>query len=95
MTQTCLQTYRLTPAIGAIVEGVDLTTPLGEALIADIQNALDDHLVLFFEGQSLTPVQQRKFAAQFRRPLYSPILPRTRAVARNHGSGPRRDAPAQ
>jgi taurine dioxygenase len=59
----------LTPAIGAIVEDVDLTEPLAGDVIAEIRGALDDRLVLFFRNQSLTPVQQRDFAAQFG-PLY-------------------------
>jgi taurine dioxygenase len=37
--------------------------------LAEIRSALDENLVLFFEGQSLTPVQQRDFAARFG-PLY-------------------------
>lgn len=64
----------LTPAIGATVEGVDLAAPLSDGEIARIRQALDDRLVLFFEDQSLTPVQQRDFAARFgelyRHPFY-------------------------
>jgi taurine dioxygenase len=56
---------RLTPAIGAIVEGIDLAGPLDDADIAEIRSALEEHLVLFFEDQSLTPVAQRDFAARF------------------------------
>ncbi len=64
-----MRTNRLTPAIGAVVEGVDLSAMLTEAEVRDIRAALDEHLVLFFEHQSLTPVQQRDFAARFG-PLY-------------------------
>jgi taurine dioxygenase len=64
-----LRTKALTPAIGATVEGIDLSAPLADADLAEIRTALDEHLVLFFEGQSLTPVQQRDFAARFG-PLY-------------------------
>jgi taurine dioxygenase len=64
-----LRTKALTPAIGAAVEGLDLSAPLTDDAIAQIRSALDDHLVLFFEGQSLTPLQQRDFAARFG-PLY-------------------------
>jgi taurine dioxygenase len=59
----------LTPAIGAVIEGLDLRGPLSEGQIGEIVAALDDRLVLFFENQSLTPVQQRDFAARFG-PLY-------------------------
>jgi taurine dioxygenase len=59
----------LTPAIGAIVEGIDLSTPFDDDGVAAIRSALDDRLVLFFPDQSLTPAQQRDFAARFG-PLY-------------------------
>jgi taurine dioxygenase len=64
-----LRIKALTPAIGATVEGIDLSGPLSDDAVTQIRSALDDHLALFFEGQSLTPVQQRGFAARFG-PLY-------------------------
>ncbi len=54
----------LTPAIGAVVGGLDLSVVSGE-IVAAIREALDRHLVLFFEHQNLTPLQQRDFAARF------------------------------
>lgn len=70
-----MRTKPLTPAIGAVVEGVDLSAPLTEADVRDIRSELEEHLVLFFEDQSLTPVQQRDFAARFG-PLYThPFYP--------------------
>jgi taurine dioxygenase len=75
MRQTKLRTQPLTPAIGAVVEGIDLRAPLSDVEIGAIRAALDDRLVLFFENQWLTPVQQRDFAAHFgplyRHPFYS------------------------
>ena len=38
----------LTPTIGAMVEGVDLTRPLDDAVLAEIDKAWMAHLVLFF-----------------------------------------------
>lgn len=64
-----MKTRPLTPAIGAVVEDVDLRGPLSASDIEEIGAALDRHLVLFFEDQSLTPVQQRDFAGRFG-PLY-------------------------
>jgi len=64
-----LRTRPLTPAIGAVVEGLDLRGPLSDGVIDAIEAALGDRLVLFFEDQSLTPAQQRDFAARFG-PLY-------------------------
>jgi len=69
MARTSLKITPLTPAIGAVIEGIDLRRPLSENDIAEIGAALDDRLVIFFENQPLTPVQQRDFAARFG-PLY-------------------------
>ena len=64
-----MNTIPLTPSIGSIVSGIDLRDALSEQGVKEIESALDDRLVLFFEGQSLTPAQQRDFAARFG-PLY-------------------------
>ncbi len=65
----------LTPAIGSVVRGLDLGAKLEAGDVAHIRSLLDDRLVLFFKGQSLTPVQQRDFAARFG-PLYThPFYP--------------------
>lgn len=55
----------LTPTIGALVEGVDLSQPVSADLIGEIRQALLRHEVLFFEDQHMTPVQHRDFAARF------------------------------
>lgn len=63
-----LTVHRLAPSLGAVVEGIDLAAD--PAAIKDtIQSALDEHLVLFFKDQQLTPSQQRDLAAAFG-PLY-------------------------
>ncbi|MBD5655556.1 MAG: taurine dioxygenase [Candidatus Eremiobacteraeota bacterium] len=66
---TTLATRKITPAIGAIVDGIDLASDLTEDTVRSIRTALDDNLVLFFEDQQITPAQQRDFAARFG-PLY-------------------------
>jgi taurine dioxygenase len=70
-----LAVRRLTPALGAVVENVDLAQPLDDASIAALQAALDEHLVLFFEGQHWTPEQQRDFAARFGALYTHPLYP--------------------
>jgi taurine dioxygenase len=66
---------RFTPAIGGVVEGVDLSQELDDARIAEIRRALDEHLVLFFEDQHLTQRQQRDFAARFGELYIHPVYP--------------------
>ena len=55
----------LSPAIGAILRGVNLAERASDELIGDIRQALLDHQVVFFEGQDASPTQQRDFAARF------------------------------
>jgi taurine dioxygenase len=70
----------LSPAIGATVEGVDLSAPHSDGVIAQIRQALDEHLVLFFEDQHITPVQQRDFAKRFGELHVHPLYPGTDEV---------------
>jgi taurine dioxygenase len=67
----------LSPTIGAVVEGIDLAQRLDDGAITQIRRALDEHLVLFFEDQRITPVQQRDFAARFGELHVHPVYPGT------------------
>ena len=73
-----IQVTRVTPAIGALVEGVDLSHELRAADIDRLGELLVRHQVLFFRDQPLTPQQQVRFAAHFGtlhvHPIY-PVLP--------------------
>jgi taurine dioxygenase len=55
----------LTGALGAEIHGVSLGRPLDSDEFAGIQQALLDHLVIFFRDQELTPEQQTSFARRF------------------------------
>lgn len=83
----------LTPAIGAVVEGVDLAQPLSDDLLGAVRQALLDHKVIFFEDQHITPVQHRDFAAKFgdlhTHPLY-PGVPEAPElfILDNHAGNP-------
>jgi taurine dioxygenase len=55
----------LTPAIGAVLRGVNLAEPASDGLIDDIRQALLKHQVIFFEDQDLSPAQQAAFARRF------------------------------
>ena len=52
-------------ALGAVIEGVDLAAPLDDADIAEMRGALNDHGVIFFRDQTLTPDQHLAFARRF------------------------------
>jgi taurine dioxygenase len=65
----------LGPAIGAVVEGLDLTRPLADREVDALRGALLAHHVLFFEGQPVTPQQQRDLAARFGPLHVHPVYP--------------------
>lgn len=70
----------LSPAIGAIISGVDLGQPLGEGVFAEIHAALMDRQVIFFRDQTITEEQQRDLAAGFGPLHIHPIYPRSDRV---------------
>ena len=70
-----LKSAPLTPAIGSVVSGVDLSGPISDRVVEEIESTLDDRLVLFFEEQSLTTVEQRDFAARFGELYLHPFYP--------------------
>jgi taurine dioxygenase len=60
-----LKIRRLAGALGAEIVGVDLSQELVEATIAAIRAALNEHQVIFFRDQELTPSRQAAFGARF------------------------------
>jgi len=71
-----LRFTRLSPAIGAVVEGIDLSRPLDTGLRDALGAALLDHQVLFFRNQDISPQQQRDFAAWFGDLHIHPLYPK-------------------
>jgi alpha-ketoglutarate-dependent taurine dioxygenase len=65
----------LTPAIDAVVTGLDLARPLSEAVIARLTATVAERHVLFFEGQTLDPAAHRRFAARFGKLHVHPVYP--------------------
>jgi taurine dioxygenase len=53
------------PTIGAVIGNVDLTCPLMEIEVVELQRALTEHLVLFFRDQRLSLGDQLRFAEYF------------------------------
>ncbi|MGO9452585.1 MAG: TauD/TfdA dioxygenase family protein [Candidatus Binataceae bacterium] len=56
---------KLAPFIGAKIEGIDLSHPLGDEEFQKIHAALLDNLVIFFRDQNLTPAQHKAFGRHF------------------------------
>lgn len=56
---------QITPVVGAIAAGADLTQPLGKDEVRRIRQAVLDHGVVFFRGQDLTHEQMTAFMKNF------------------------------
>ncbi|HEY4540962.1 MAG TPA: taurine dioxygenase [Noviherbaspirillum sp.] len=74
MTNT-IEIRPLNPAIGAVVEGVELAEPLSAETVSRLSDALWQHQVLFFENQPITPAQQKRLASHFGQLHVHPVYP--------------------
>jgi taurine dioxygenase len=63
--QTSFTVTPLAPGFVAEIGGLDLARPLAPETIATLRGSLLRHKLLLFRGQSLSPRQQRDFAANF------------------------------
>jgi taurine dioxygenase len=63
-----LQLRRVTTAVGAVIEGVDLREPLSAEAVRFVRQALQQHGVVFLRGQPLDAESLWAFAANFGRP---------------------------
>lgn len=70
-----VETRPLTTVIGAEIHGVDLSQPLSPDTRKSIDQALLDHMVIFFRDQDITPAQQLDFGRQFGE-VYCPAMAR-------------------
>ncbi|HVM96913.1 MAG TPA: taurine dioxygenase [Candidatus Acidoferrales bacterium] len=62
-------------ALGAEVSGVDLTQPLDNKMLDEIQSAWMQHQVLFFRDQNISAEQHKAFAGHFGELHVHPVLP--------------------
>ena len=65
----------VTPAIGAEISGIDLGAPLDDATVAALEQALAEHLVLFFRDQPLDLDRLGAFGRRFGPPHTHPTTP--------------------
>ncbi|MBT3372137.1 MAG: TauD/TfdA family dioxygenase [Rhodospirillaceae bacterium] len=60
-----LEITPITPTLGAEVCGIDLSADLSDNLFGAVRDAFNQHSVLLFRGQEMSPEQQVKFSARF------------------------------
>ena len=60
-----MKAEKITPAIGAVLTGVDFSKPMDAATHDGIYQALLDHLVIFFRGVEISPQAHLDFAQAF------------------------------
>lgn len=70
----------LSPAIGALISGLDLRRALSDNQFEQLYHALLRHQVIFFRGQAITPEQQRALARRFGDLHIHPLYPHAPGV---------------
>ncbi len=75
MSDAQIRLRPISGSLGAIIEGVNLSEPLDDAIYAEIKRALLDNLVIFFRDQDITPDQQVAFGKRFGELHIHPFIP--------------------
>jgi len=93
MADGALKISKVAPHCGAEIFGLDLASALDDATIRALEQALAEHGVLFFRGQSMTPQQHkalgRRFGELHLHPAYPDILeghPEIMVIQADHNS---------
>ena len=77
MTYERIAVTPLSPVIGAVISGVDLSQPLGNQMFQEIHDALVAHQVIFFRDQEMTLEQHKAFGRLFGKLHVHPAAPAT------------------
>jgi len=72
-TATVLDVQPVTPAVGAIIGGLDLRAPFDDNLVRAVRAAVLEHGVVFFRDQDLTREQMLVFMEHFGTPCTDPF----------------------
>ncbi len=75
MTWTHFDAEMLGTTVGAVLHGIDLSRDLPDAVIDEVQRALDAYKVVFFREQHLTADQHLAFARRFGELEVHPFIP--------------------
>jgi taurine dioxygenase len=74
MTKTmAVDVQPVTPAVGAVIRGIDLAMPLERDTVQGIREAVLQHGVVFFRDQGLSREQMLAFMANFGTPCVEPF----------------------
>ena len=65
MSYETIEVKRVSPHIGALIGGIDLSRTLSNRQVEELHDALDQHLVLFFRGQDLDYDSAKQFGRYF------------------------------
>jgi len=65
MTYRNIEVTPLSGALGAEIQGVDLSRPLDNETFREVRRAFDENIVIFFRDQNITPQQHLDFGARF------------------------------
>jgi taurine dioxygenase len=74
MTNSTMSVRPLTPAIGAVIDNVDLSLELPPFIVDGIRAAFLEHQVVFFNKQNLTPKSLVQIARRFGEIGYYPFV---------------------
>ena len=74
MVSNRIEVHLIAGALGAEIQGVDLSQPLDDVTFEHIHQALLDHCVIFFRGQDITPDQQHDFAMRWGKVHFHPHI---------------------
>jgi taurine dioxygenase len=72
-TTAALGSQRITSAVGAVLEGLDLRRPLAADEVRFVRRNLLEHGVVFFRGQDLDAAQMSAFVSHFGAPIPEPF----------------------
>lgn len=74
MSSESMRVQPMAGTLGAEVSGVDLSEPLDDETIDEIETALFEHLILVFREQEITPTQHLAVARRFGEILTYPLV---------------------
>ena len=79
-----IEVIPLTPSTGAEIRGVDLSQPMRDEVLAEVQQALWQHLMVYFRDQDLDPGRLGDVGKQFGELHDEPFIPKLKGHSGIH-----------